>query len=179
MDGVLEPCIQTARLSMRPLSQDDADLYCGLYGDPDTMRFIGPPLSRQPALRNFQKVLASLGRRPVERVMLAIVETTTNRCIGIGALQDFEPERRRVEVGMMLVREGRGRGFGTEGLRALVSYSFATFGVDEAWLQHDANSTAAVGPPASLGLLQSTDPDKPGKSIWSAYRHRWPADFRG
>jgi RimJ/RimL family protein N-acetyltransferase len=176
MDGLLEPCIQTARLGMRPLSPEDEDLYCRLYGDPDTMRFIGPPLSRQSALRNFHKVLASLGRRPVERVLLAIVETTPDRCIGIGALQDFEPARRRVEVGMMLVREGRGRGFGTEGLRALVSYSFATFEVDEVWLQHDANSTAAVGPPASLGLLQSADPAKPGKSIWSAYRHKWPAD---
>ena len=179
MDGLPEPCIQTARLTMRPLSQEDEDLYCDLHADPDTMRFIGPPLSRQPALRNFHKVLASLGRRPVERVMLAIVETTGNRCIGIGALQDFEPERRRVEVGMMLVREGRGRGFGTEGLRALVNYSFATFEVDEVWLQHDANSAAAVGPPASLGFSQSTHPDKPGKSIWSAYRHSWPADFRG
>jgi RimJ/RimL family protein N-acetyltransferase len=163
---------------MRSLSQGDEDLYCGLYGDPDTMRYIGPPLSREPALRNFRKVLASLGRRPVERVMLAIVESTSNRCIGIGALQDFEPGRRRVEAGMMLVREGRGRGFGTEGLRALVSYSFATFEVDEVWLQHDANSAAAWRVPASLGFLQSTDPDKPGTSIWSAYRHLWPADFQ-
>jgi len=162
---------------MRPLSQEDADLYCGLYADPDTMRFIGPPLSREQALRNFHKILASLGRRPVERVMLAIVETTSHRCIGIGALQDFEPERRRVEVGMMLVGGGRGRGFGKEGLRALVSYAFATFEVDEVWLQHDDNSAAAWGVPASLGLSHSTDLHKPGTSIWSAYRHLWPADF--
>jgi RimJ/RimL family protein N-acetyltransferase len=162
---------------MRSLSPGDEDLYCALYGDPDTMRFIGPPLSREPALRNFHKVLASLGRQPVECVMLAIIETTRNRRIGIGALLDFDPERRRVEVGMMLASEGRGRGYGKEGLCALVNYSFATFEVDEVWLQHDANSAAAVGPPASLGLLQSTDPARPGKSIWSAYRHTWPADF--
>ena len=171
-----EFCIQTARLRLRCLSEGDEALYCGLYGDPHTMRFIGPPLSREQAQRNFHKVLASLGRQPVERVMLAVIETASDRCIGIAALQEFELERRRVELGMMLVREGCGRGFGKEATRALVSYAFATFEVDEVWIQHDANSADARRVPVSLGLLQSTAA-KPGKSIWSAYRHSWPADF--
>jgi RimJ/RimL family protein N-acetyltransferase len=161
---------------MRPLSEADEAFYCALYGDPDTMRFIGPPLERERAQLKFHKVLASLDRQPVVRVMLAIVETASRRCIGIGALQDFDHARRRVEVGMMLVREGRSRGFGTDGLRALVNYAFATFAVDEVWLQHDVNSAAGGGPPASLGLLQSPAP-QPGKTMWSAHRHSWPAEF--
>src|SRR6185369_9792667 len=142
----------------------DEAFYCSLYGDPDTMRFIGPPLEREQAQRHFQKVLASFDRQPVVRVMLAIVETASGRSIGIGALQDFDHQRRGGEVGMMLVREGRGRGFGKDGLRALVNYAFATFEVDEVWLQHAVNSPAAVGPPASLGLLQSAGPE-PGKTM--------------
>jgi RimJ/RimL family protein N-acetyltransferase len=140
------------------------------------MRFIGPPLAPEQAQLKFRKVLASFGHQPVVRVVLAIVETASDRCIGIGALQDFDHERRRVEVGMMLVREGRSRGFGKDGLRALVNYAFATFEVDEVWLQHDVNSAAGGGPPASLGLLKSLGP-QPGKTMWSAHRHSWPAEF--
>lgn len=181
MDGsgsgrMRESCIQTARLSMRPLSERDEAFYCGLYADPDTMRFIGPPLARERAQRNFHKILASFAREPVVRILLAIVEKTSGRCIGIGALQDFDHERRCVEVGMMLVREARGQGFGTDGLRALVNYAFAMFEVDEVWLQHAANSAAAAGPPARLGLLQSAVCE-PGTKKWSAYRHSWPAEL--
>jgi len=160
---------------MRRAVEADAALYCELYGDPGTMRFVGPPLSRERAERSFRKVLASLDRRPIERVLLVIVEKATHRCIGIGAFQDFDPRRRRVEAGMMLRSEARGRGFGTEGLRALVDFAFATFEVDEVWIQHAADNMEARRVPIRLGLSHNRDGES-GKLTWSAQRHSWPAD---
>lgn len=167
--------LQTERLSMRPVVQGDEALYCWLYGDPETMRFVGPPLSRERAQRGFRKVLESLEHRPIELVLLVIVEKATNQSIGIGAFQDFDLQRRRVQAGMMLGGGARGRGFGKEGLRALIDYAFATFAVDEVWTQHAADNMDARRLTISLGLSHNTE-TKSGKLVRSAWRHSWPAD---
>jgi len=91
--------IETDRLMMRPLSEDDATFYCDLYGDPHAMHFVGPPLSRERAERSFRIVLASRVRRPVVRLSLAIVEKASQQAIGIGGYRDFDARRRRVEAG--------------------------------------------------------------------------------
>ena len=154
--------------------QGDEALYCWLYGDPETMRFVGPPLSPERAQRSFRKLLASLERRPIELVLLVIVEKATDRSIGIGAFQDFDHRRRRVQAGMMLGAGARGRGFGKEGLRALIDYAFVTFAVDEVWTQHAGDNTQAGGLTVSLGLSHNTE-TKSGKLVRSAFRHSWPA----
>ncbi len=76
---------------------------------------------------------------------------------------------------MMLGGGARGRGFGTEGLRALIDHAFATFAVDEVWIQHAADNMDARRVPVSLGLSHNTD-IKSGKLVWSAYRHSWRAE---
>ena len=162
--------LQTERLSMRPVVQADASLYCDLYGDPDTMRFVGPPLTRERALRNFRKVLDSSDCR-----LLVIIEKASGQSIGIGAFQDFDTRGRRVEAGMMLVGEARGRGFGREGLRALIDHAFVAFAVDEVWIQHAADNMDARRVPVSLGLSHNTEA-RSGKLVWSAYRHSWRAE---
>ena len=161
---------------MRFLSEGDATLYCDLYGDPDTMRFVGPPLSRERAQRSFRKALASRHRRPLEQLFLVIVANASKQAIGIGALQDLDARRRRVEAGMMLECESVGHGFGKEGLCALVTYAFAIFPVDEVWIQHAAGNSNAKRVPISLGLSRNTDAaydNGSGRFIWSAYRESW------
>ena len=149
---------------MRPVVEADAALYCDLYCDPDTMRFVGPPLTREQAQRNFRKVLKS-----TDCVLLVIVEKASNQSIGIGAFLDFDTDRRRVEAGMMLLAGARGRGFGREGLRGLIDYALVTFAVDEVWIQHAADNMDARRVPVSLGLSHNT-PSGSGKLVWSAYR---------
>ena len=169
--------VGTERLSMRSVSEADETLFCDLYGDPETMRFVGPVLTRERAQRSFRIVLASLDSHPLERLFLVIVEKASQRAIGISAFQHFDAHRRRVEAGMVLNSESRGRGFGKEGLHALVTHGFAIYPVDEVWIQHAADNAIARRVPISLGLARNTDAPAlevaPGKCIWSAYRESW------
>jgi RimJ/RimL family protein N-acetyltransferase len=161
---------------MRPVSAGDATLFCELHGDPDTMRFVGSPLSVERAQRRFRKILASLGRTPLERLYLVMIEKATRQPIGLAAVQEFDTRRRRVEAGIMLKLEGRGRGFGKEGLRALVTHAFAVFPVDEVWIQHAEDNLAAQRVPMSLGLSRNTEAEAcagMGKCVWSAHRDSW------
>jgi ribosomal-protein-alanine N-acetyltransferase len=178
-DGGSDPMdrIETDRLIMRPLSEDDVTLYCDLYGDPHTMHFVGPPLSRERAERSFRIVLASLDRRRVGRLSLAIIEKATQQAIGIGGYRDFDARRRRVEAGMILKPESCGLGFGKEGLGALVTHAFAVFPVDEVWIQYAAENQSARRVRISLGFSHGTDAaasdGRPGQCFWSAYRQSW------
>ena len=169
--------IETDRLLMRPLSEDDATFYCDLYGDPHAMHFVAPPLSRERAERSFRIVLASLARRRIGRLSLVIVEKASQQEIGIGGYRDFDARRRRVEAGMILKPESCGRGFGKEGLGALVTHAFAVFPVDEVWIQYAAENRNAAGVRVSLGFSHGTDAagsdEKPGQCFWSAYRQSW------
>ncbi len=140
------------------------------------------PCRGERAQRNFQTVLASLRGHRVERVLLVIVEKASQRAIGISAFQDFDVRRRRVEAGMMLGCGSCGRGFGKEGLSALVTHAFARFPVDEVWIQHAADNSSAKRVPVSLGLSHNTTAaydDGSGRFIWSAYRESWCQQFPG
>lgn len=169
--------VDTERLRMRPLSKGNAALYCHLYGDPDTMRFVGRPLSRERAERSFRNALASLDCRPVERLFLAIVEKASQEAIGISALQDLDAPRRRMQAGIMLVSGSRGRGFGKEVLGALVTHAFAVFPVDEVWVQHVAANSMAESLPINLGFSRNFDTadygEESGTCIWSVDRETW------
>ena len=136
------------------------------------MRFVGPPLSRERAQRSFRKALASR-HRPLERLFLVIVAKASGQGIGIGAVQDFDASRRRVETGIMLGCESHGHGFGKEGLCALVTYACAVFPADEVWIQHAADNASAKGLAVSLGLSRNTDAAYKDKFIWSAHRESW------
>lgn len=140
------------------------------------MRFVGPPMSLERARRSFGIILA-LGHEKSPQRFMAIVEKATGRPVGISAFQHFDVRRRRVEAGIVLDGPSRGRGFGKEGLRALVAHAFENYGLEEVWLQHAADHETAGRVPASLGFLRRTDPRDygaaPGNCIWSTTAGGW------
>jgi len=169
--------IETDGLGMRPICDNDASFFCGIYGDPVAMRFLGPPLALERAERSFRRVLALVLRRPIERVCMVIIEKATQQAIGLGGYQEFDHGRHRLEAGMILQPAFQGRGFGKQGLGALVEHAFTVFPVQEVWIQHAANNQIARRVPVSLGFtyrneLAATDRRLP-QSLWSAYRDSW------
>jgi RimJ/RimL family protein N-acetyltransferase len=82
-----------------------------------------------------------------------------------------------VEAGMILKPESQGRGFGKEGLGALVTHAFAVFPVDEVWIQYAAENRSARGVRIRLGFSHGLDAaasdERPGQCFWSAYRESW------
>ena len=166
--------VETERLHLRPLSESHASLYCNICEDPDTMHFVGRPMSRERAQRSFRKALESLHCQPLERLFLVVVEKASQETIGMSALTGFDAHRRRVQAGIMLASESRGRGFGKEILRALVTHAFAVFPADEVWVQHAAAHAMAETLPVSLGFSRRLDAADYGeeseKCVWSVSR---------
>jgi RimJ/RimL family protein N-acetyltransferase len=170
---------ESAGLYLRALCADDAQLYCDLFADPGTMRYIGSTLPRELAADHFRKALASMHRRPPRAFYLTIGTTALSRHCGICSVQNFDARDRSAELGMMLRSAEQMRGRGQQALRALIDITFQVFAVDEVWLQslieHSVAERAALG----VGFLPSNrvQPTAAGKHrrSWSVYRRSWPA----
>ena len=92
----------------------DEALYCNLYTDLETMRFIAPPLSAGRAARSFQAALRLTRRRPVEHVFRSHPQDHSRQPVGICSLQGVDLSLRRAEAGMVIASAFRALGFCAE-----------------------------------------------------------------
>lgn len=134
---------ETERLCLRSLAEGDEALFHELYTDPETMRFIGTPLSVEQATLKFGKTLGAMRRRPFKCLFLTILEKTSQLPLGICGMPQFDSDAIRQEVGLVLVRQARSKGIAREGLAALVNRIFAMSSVEEVWAQFSAENLAA------------------------------------
>jgi RimJ/RimL family protein N-acetyltransferase len=113
--------LETARMRLRPLTMDDVDLLVTLDSDPAVMRYIsgGKPSSRAETERIVQR---SLGHRWLG------FERDGGEFVGWFGIRPSTAKSR--ELGYRLRREMWGKGYATEGSRALIEVAFAPPGVE-------------------------------------------------
>jgi RimJ/RimL family protein N-acetyltransferase len=136
------PEFRTARLRMRPLSECDQALFCRLYTDAESMRFIGRPLSRTRALAAFHSTLQSIREENGgcafspsfrRRAGAPWVCVRSSLWLGLRSAQNSE-SCSRARAGAALRRRSR-IGAGHAAFRALP--------IDRLWVQyHPANLSA-------------------------------------
>lgn len=135
--------ILTPRLRLRALTMRDLSLFSALYCDAQTMRHIGKPLSRSLAAASLRATVAAT-RKPGGLRFYVIVERQSRRGIGMCSLRPAAWSKRGVELGIMLARGARGRGYAREAFAALIDDAFFQLPIDTVWVQHTrANAEAA------------------------------------
>jgi RimJ/RimL family protein N-acetyltransferase len=120
--------IETERLTLRRLREDDADGLVELFNDPQVRRFIAvkQPYGRADALGRIAADACEwdeLGHR-----ILAVEERATGRFAGRVLLYDW-PQFGETEIGWTLVARARGRGYATEAARTFTEWGFANLDV--------------------------------------------------
>ncbi|MER0443797.1 GNAT family N-acetyltransferase [Streptomyces sp. Edi4] len=125
--------LRTERLALRPFTAADADHLFALDNDPEVMRFIngGRPTTLE-AIRT-RTLPRLLHDHPCweNRGFWAAEERATGAFLGwfeFRPLDDDDPAT--VELGYRLNRASWGRGYATEGSRALIDKGFAELGVE-------------------------------------------------
>jgi RimJ/RimL family protein N-acetyltransferase len=119
-------------LVLRRFTEDDVDDLVELDGDPEVMHFIngGRPTSRHeietdvlPAFLDYYERFGGYG-------FWAALEKSTGRFVGWFHFRPAAADRpNEVELGYRLRRSAWGKGYATEGSRALIEKGFAEFGV--------------------------------------------------
>jgi RimJ/RimL family protein N-acetyltransferase len=123
--------LETDRLVLRYFTEDDVDNLVFLDSDPEVMRYLtkGKPTPRATVQDEvLPAILRDYRRGPLGR--WAAIERDTGEFTGWISLQPREAGgAREAELGYRLRRASWGRGYATEGSRALIHQAFAEFGV--------------------------------------------------
>ncbi|MGH3716929.1 MAG: GNAT family N-acetyltransferase [Micromonosporaceae bacterium] len=134
-----DPVLETERLLLREFTAADLDRLVELDSDPEVMRFIGDskPTPREVIeTERLPHYLATYRSHPGFGRWAAI-EKATGAFLGWFALDPPEalaPDT-GPELGYRLSRAAWGRGYATEGSRALVAKAFTELGVERVWAQ--------------------------------------------
>lgn len=136
--------LETDRLVLRRFTEADVDNLVWLDSDPDVMRYLtGEPTPRaEIETEVLPKILHDYTLGQAGR--WAAIERSTGDFVGWLSLQPPDDgSTASVELGYRLTKSVWGRGYATEGVRALIRKGFTELDVHRVWAQTMAVNTAS------------------------------------
>lgn len=163
--------LETDRLVLRRFTAADLDNLVELDSDPDVMRYItgGRPTPREQVRDEVLPAFLAYYERFAGYGFWAAVEKATGQFIGWFHLRPPEganPDE--PELGYRLLRSAWGKGYATEGSRALIHKAFTEFGARRVYAE-----TMAVNR-GSWRVME-----KAGMRLVRTFRQPWPDRIEG
>jgi len=114
--------LETARLSLRFLEQDDAPALFAMFTDAETLRYFSctPWQHMDQAVEHIRKTLQDSEDGSALRLALVL----DHQLIGSCTLYAFDRRNHRCEMGYILAHPHWGKGYMVEALTALLGYAF-------------------------------------------------------
>ncbi|GGQ30593.1 GNAT family N-acetyltransferase [Streptosporangium pseudovulgare] len=160
----MQTCVETERLILRRITEDDADNLVELDSDPEVMRYLsgGEPTSREKIVNEvLPRILSYAG----DQGFFAAIEKPTEEFLGWFHLRakHGEPED-EPELGYRLRKIAWGKGYATEGSVALIRKAFSELGARRVHAEALAANIASrrVMEKAGLQYVRSFHVDRPG-----------------
>jgi RimJ/RimL family protein N-acetyltransferase len=129
----VEIFLETERLVLRRFTEDDVENLVELDSDPDVMRFIngGRATPRDEIENDVLPTFLDYYERFAGYGFWAAVEKSTGQFVGWFHFRPAEGAHadEEIELGYRLRKSAWGKGYATEGSRALIEKGFADFGV--------------------------------------------------
>ncbi len=120
--------IQTERLSFREFKESDISFIFELDSDEKVMEFIRPPTKTiEEATATYHKIITTR-KKDLRFGNWIAVTKDTNEAIGWFCLKDLD-NTAEIEVGYRLKYRFWGKGYATEGAKALIEYGFNKCGL--------------------------------------------------
>jgi RimJ/RimL family protein N-acetyltransferase len=163
--------LATDRLVLRRFTIADADNLVSLDADPEVMRFItgGIPTSRAEILDEVLPAFLGYYQRYEGYGFWAAIEKETGEFLG---WFHFRPRAGaapgEVELGYRLRKSAWGKGYATEGSRALIRTGFTQFGVQR-----------VVAETMAVNLASRRVMEKAGLTLIRAFLQPWPHPIDG
>ncbi|MEZ0446639.1 GNAT family N-acetyltransferase [Cellulomonas sp. ICMP 17802] len=161
----MDTYLATDRLTLRPFTADDADLLIELDSDPAVMRYLSGGEPTAPELvreRDLPSILAGYDRWDGDFGLFAAHEKDDDAFVGWFCLR---PERGgprdEVELGYRLRQDAWGKGYATEGSRALVDKAFSELDVRVVWGATMALNLASQNVMEKVGMTVAESLDTP------------------
>ena len=146
MDSAAQVFLETDRLVLRRFTRTDVENLAGLDADPDVMRFVngGVPTSRDEIENEVLPAFLGYYQRYREYGFWAAIEKSSGEFLG---WFHFRPRPGtaldQAELGYRLRKSAWGKGYATEGSRALIRKGFTEFGVQRVTAEAMAANVAS------------------------------------
>jgi RimJ/RimL family protein N-acetyltransferase len=119
--------LETPRLTLRRWQECDRAPFAAMNADPVVMHYFSGPFTREQSDESIDRYLAAFDREGFS--FFAATQRDTNGFIGTIGLQtmrDIVPNlpQPAVEIGWRLAQTAQGKGFATEGARAIIDFAF-------------------------------------------------------
>lgn len=146
--------LETARLTFRRFTPEDAPRLHALHSDPEVMRFIsfGQPMPLEDITGRFLPNAFRYYETAEHLGYWAAHEKAAGVFIGWFHLRPNRDVPEDAEVGYRLARQFWGRGYATEGTRALLDVAFRTLGYDRVMATSLATNKASQRVMEKCGL---------------------------
>ena len=147
------PRLETARLVLREWRPDDVDPHATMAADPEVMRFIGGPLSRE---QSWRRVAGHAGHWTLRGYGNWAVERRADGAF-LGRAGLWNPEGwPGLEVGWTLARHAWGAGYATEAGRAAMEWAWSVLGAERliSLIHPDNDRSVRVAERLGLGRLR-------------------------
>jgi len=163
--------LETDRLVLRQFTSADADNLVSLDADPDVMRYVtgGTPTSREEIESEVLPAFLGYYQRYEGYGFWAVIEKETGEFLGWFHFRPYEDGAPgEVDLGYRLRKSAWGKGYATEGSRALIRKGFTEFGVQRVVAQAMAVNQA------SRRVME-----KAGLTLVRTFHQPWPYRIEG
>jgi RimJ/RimL family protein N-acetyltransferase len=167
LDPAMQVFLETERLVLRRFTTADVDNLVSLDADPDVMRFVtgGKPTSREEIENEFLPAFLGYYQRYQEFGFWAAIERYSGEFLGWFHFRPRDPTApEQAELGYRLRKSAWGKGYATEGSRALIRKGFRESGVQLVTAEAVAANMASrrVMEKAGLTLVRTSHQPWPG-----------------
>ena len=148
------PTLHTARLLLRPFTDDDAEALFALHNSAYVLRYWdSPPWSERTRAEHF---IAACRRMADEGTgaRVAIDSVSGGAFIGWCSVSQWNLDYRSASMGYCLDNAAWGRGYATEAARALLQWAFVTLEPNRIQAETDTRNVASARVLEKLGFVR-------------------------
>lgn len=151
-DAYPTPILGTERLTLRPMTMDDAADLFAVFSDPAVVQFWSaePWTDIAAAEKSIQHALDAY--RDASEVRFGVALAQTGQLIGTVNLHHFFGKNRRCEIGYALGSAHWGKGYAMEALTAAVGHAFDTLQLNRIEADIDPRNDASAAVLERLGF---------------------------
>ena len=146
------PTINTTRMRLRWITEEDVDALYRIFSHPEVMRYWGAPAlaNRDAAVRLLEEIHENFQKRA--SMKWGIADLGTDELIGTATLFNLNLDNRRAEIGYGLDRAFWRQGYMHEALQVLLSYAFNVLELHRVEADVDPRNVGSIRTLEKLGF---------------------------
>ena len=144
-----------AHFTLRAMEPEDLEILYQIENDQElwVVGTANVPYSRY-ALNNY--VMCAANDIYADKQVRLVIENKENKVVGLLDILNFDPRHLRAEIGIVVLKEYRGRGYGDHALQRAIEYGRDFLHIHQLYAIVDVTNTASVQLFKKVGFTQTT-----------------------